>query len=94
MAGSCPYLPTEKQLAEHEKLYEDFERIQKLKVWLKRVLDTDSDGWVPTGTWEWSKAVHRDAFNKWMETAREAEERGDDEMTEEKARRMWPFDAT
>lgn len=92
LAGSCPYLPTEGELAEHKKQYEDFETVQKLKLWLMRVLDTDSDGWVPADAWEWSKEVHRDAFEKWMQTARDSEGAGDDEMTEEKARRMWLFD--
>ena len=92
LAGSCPYLPSEEELAEHKKQYEDFENVQKLKLWLIRVLDTNSDGWVPADAWEWSKMAHRDAFEKWMQTARDAERIGDNEMTEEKARRMWPFD--
>lgn len=92
LPGSCPYLPTKEELAEHKKQYEDFETVQKLKLWLIRVLDTNSDGWVPADAWEWSKMAHRDAFNKWMQTAREAKGTGHDEMTEEKARRLWPFD--
>lgn len=92
LAGSCPYLPTEEELAEHKKQYEDFETTQKLKSWLMRVLDTNSDGWVPADAWEWSKTAHRDAFRTWMETAKNSEGTGHDEMSEQKARRLWPFD--
>ncbi len=53
---------------------------------------TSSDGWVPADAWERSKMAHRDAFENWMLTARDAKRRGDNEMTEEKARKMWPFD--
>lgn len=92
MSGSCPYLPSEEELAEHKKQYEDFENVQKLKLWLIRVLNTNSDGWVPADAWEWSKMAHWDAFEKWMQTARDAMGAGDEDMTEGKARKMWPFD--
>ena len=92
LAGSCPYLPTEAELVEHKKQYEDFETLHKLKLWLSSALDTNSDGWVPTDAWEWSKVAHREAFEKWMQTARDAEVTGKHDMTEERARRMWPFD--
>lgn len=32
------------------------------------------------------------AYEQWMETAREAEERGDENMTVEKADKLWPWD--
>lgn len=92
LAGSCPDLPTEEELVEHKKQYEDFETVQKLKILLIHALDTNSDGWVPTHAWEWSKVAHRVAFEKWVQTARDAEGTGEDDMTEEKARRLWPFD--
>ena len=92
LSGSCPYLPTDEEFTEHKKQYEDFEIVQKLKLWLTRVLDTNSDGWVPADAWEWSKMAHREAFENWMETAREAKGTDPGGMTEEKARRMWPFD--
>lgn len=94
--GSCPYLPSEEELAKHRKQYEDFVAVQKLKLWLMRVLDIDSDGWVPAEAWEWSKKTHRDAFDEWMQTSSVVEEemegRSDDGMSEEKAKRLWPFD--
>lgn len=94
LPGSCPYLPTQEEVAEHKEQYEDFETVQKLKVWLIGFLDTDSDGWVPTDAWEWSKKAHRAAFDKWMEARQEVakETPQTNEMSEEKAQRMWPFD--
>ena len=92
LVGSCPYQPTEEELAEHKKQYEDFEDVQKLKLWLIRVLNTNSDGWIPADAWESSKVAHRDAFEKWMQTARGATGTGNEKMTEAKARKMWPFD--
>jgi hypothetical protein len=44
LPGSCPYQPTLEELAEHAKQYEDFERAQQLKMFLKRTLGADSDG--------------------------------------------------
>ena len=79
-------------MAEHKKQYEDFEDVQKLKLWLIRVLNTNSDGWIPADAWESSKVAHRDAFEKWMQTARGATGTGNEKMTEAKARKMWPFD--
>jgi hypothetical protein len=31
----------------HAKQYEDFETAQQLKLFLKRALDVDSNGWIP-----------------------------------------------
>lgn len=92
LPGSCPYQPSGEELAEHKKQYEDFEAVQKLKLWLIRVLNTASDGWVPTDAWEWSKTAHKEVFEMWMESIRKAKGTGQEEMSEEKAERLWPFD--
>ncbi|EFW16562.1 conserved hypothetical protein [Coccidioides posadasii str. Silveira] len=88
-----PYAPSEGELAEHRKQYEDFEATQKLKTWLKISLQTTSDGWMPNELWEDAREANRMAYEQWMETARESEARGDDSMTVEKAEKLWPFDA-
>ncbi|KAI9036879.1 phosphotransferase family protein [Aspergillus affinis] len=93
LQGSCPYVPTEEELARHSRDYEDFETVQRLKVWLMKSLDTNSDGWVPNEAWEAAREAHRAAYEQWMETAREAEERGDENITVEKADKLWPWDA-
>ncbi|KAJ5512870.1 hypothetical protein N7463_002422 [Penicillium fimorum] len=90
--GSCSYNPTEAELKQHAREYEDFEAIQALKSWLKDTLDTNSDGWIPNEAWDATKDTHRAAYDEWIQTAKEAEARGED-MTVAKADKMWPFDA-
>jgi hypothetical protein len=92
LEGSCPYCPTDAELEAHARDYEDFEAVQSLKWWLRENLDTNSDGWVPSERWDVVLGVYRAAYAEWMETAREAEGRGED-MTVSKAEIMWPFDA-
>ncbi|KAJ5326654.1 uncharacterized protein N7506_009756 [Penicillium brevicompactum] len=90
--GRCPYSPTEAELKQHARDYEDFEAVQALKLWLKDNLDTNSDGWIPNDAWDAAKAAHRAAYDEWIQTAKEAESNGED-MTVAKADKMWPFDA-
>ncbi|KAK2747769.1 hypothetical protein FQN57_001799 [Myotisia sp. PD_48] len=86
--GECPYSPTEQELSEHAKQYEDFETRQKLKMWLKLSMDTTSDGWFPNELWADAKKANRIAYDEWIQSAREF-----DDMTVEKADSLWPFDA-
>ena len=89
LPDACPYTPSAEELAEHKEQYEDFESVFRLKSGLMRMLDTDSDGWVPAEEWDRVKAVHDRLFAEWLEAARDA---GDPTMPEEKARKLWPFD--
>lgn len=91
MQGSCPYAPTEKEISEHARQFEDFETVQKLKLWLKQSLNTNSDGWVPNEVWDAAKDAHKAAYEEWIQTARASEARGDD-LTVAKADKLWPFD--
>jgi hypothetical protein len=79
-----------KSSSQHKKRHENFETVPKLKLWLKRVLDTSSDGWMfpPLTREQRSKVAHRGAFEKWMQTARDAEGTGDDGIAKVKASRM------
>ncbi|KAI9367683.1 hypothetical protein BJX61DRAFT_537863 [Aspergillus egyptiacus] len=72
--------------------HEDFEAVQALKSWLRDKLDTNSDGWIPTDAWDAARVAHRAAYDEWIQTAKEAESRGED-MTVAKADKMWPLDA-
>ncbi|KAJ5958954.1 uncharacterized protein N7479_006104 [Penicillium vulpinum] len=92
LEGSCPYSPTEEELKQHARDYEDFEAVQALKSWLRNTLDTNSDGWIPNDAWDAASTTHRAAYDEWIQTAKEAEARGED-MTVAKADKMWPFDA-
>ncbi|CAL5872148.1 uncharacterized protein PFLUO_LOCUS6406 [Penicillium psychrofluorescens] len=92
LQGSCPFSPTDEELKEHARDYEDFETVQKLKLWLRNSLHTNSDGWVPNDVWDAAKNAHRAAYDEWIQTAKESESRGDG-LTVEKADKLWPFDA-
>ncbi|WEW59407.1 hypothetical protein PRK78_004879 [Emydomyces testavorans] len=92
LRGECPYSPSKEELATHTQQFEDFETMQKLKTWLKIQMQTTSDGWVPNEVWDAAKEANRAAYDEWMQTARESEACGED-MTAEKADRLWPFDA-
>jgi hypothetical protein len=76
--GSCPYQPTEEELQKHKKQYEDFKTFQKLKLFLVRAANSNSDGWVPSEAWDAAKEAHKMAFEQWMQTVREND---DPEMT-------------
>jgi hypothetical protein len=54
-----------------------------------RAANSNLDGWVPSEAWDAAKEAHKMAFEQWMQTVRE---NNDPEMTEEKGRRIWPFD--
>ncbi|PYH90771.1 hypothetical protein BO71DRAFT_452534 [Aspergillus ellipticus CBS 707.79] len=92
LQGSCPFTPTGEELEKHAQDYEDFETVQRLKLWLRDALHTNSDGWVPNEVWDAARDAHRAAYDEWMQTARESEARGEG-LTVEKADRLWPFDA-
>ncbi|CAK44190.1 uncharacterized protein An02g04650 [Aspergillus niger] len=93
LQGTCPYSLTDEERERHAREYEDFEAVQGLKLWLKDVLNTDSDGWIPNDVWDAARDAHRAAYEEWIQTAREFENRGEEGMTVEKAERLWPFDA-
>ncbi|KAF2452260.1 kinase-like domain-containing protein [Lineolata rhizophorae] len=89
LAGSCPYQPTAEEIQNHRKQYEDFESLQRLKLFLIRATNSNSGGWVPSDHWDAANEAHQLAYEEWMQTARDGDE---SEMTEEKAKKMWPFD--
>ena len=86
LPSSCPYQPTEKDVADHVKQYDDFEIVQKFKVFLVRARRSNSDGWIPAENWESAEEAHRLAFDEWTETVKHSE---DPDMTEERGRRLW-----
>ncbi|PGH21440.1 hypothetical protein AJ80_03231 [Polytolypa hystricis UAMH7299] len=74
--SECPYSPTKQELAEHAGQFEDFETMQKLKMWLKISMQTTSDGWVPNEVWDVAQEANRAAYDEWIETAKESEKKG------------------
>ena len=93
LPNSCPYpLPTSDELVVYRREFEDFVAARKLKQRLICLLDTTPDGWVPTQLWEATKSAHNEAFNELVQAVRDAEVTDDQSKSEEKLRKMWPFD--
>lgn len=88
LPGTCPYQPSEEEITEHRNDWEDYETVQRLRSFMFKIIGSNSDGWVPNEQWEDAQYACRDAFEQWMETMRDE---ADPTMTEEKARRLWPF---
>ncbi|KAL8860622.1 MAG: hypothetical protein Q9178_002975 [Gyalolechia marmorata] len=93
LPDSCPYpLPTSDGLVVYRREFENFVAARKLKQRLICLLDTTPDGWVPTEFWEATKSAHKEAFDGIAQAMRDAEVTGDESMSEEELRKMWPFD--
>ncbi|KAL8757396.1 MAG: hypothetical protein Q9184_004219 [Pyrenodesmia sp. 2 TL-2023] len=93
LPGRCPYpLPNREESAAQRKEYEDFVEARNLNKKLASLLNTATDGWVPTDCWEATKAAHREAFEIFLQEVREKHAPDDDRMSEEKLRQIWPFD--
>ncbi|KAK5009248.1 hypothetical protein LTR39_004981, partial [Cryomyces antarcticus] len=92
LPGPCPYQPTEEELAEHKKQYQDFENAHKMRVVVMRTLDVSSDGWVQTDRWEEVAPAHQRMYEMWLDSVKESLASGEDELTLDQAKEMWPFD--
>lgn len=92
LQGPCLYSPTEDELVKHAAGYEDFETVQKLKLWLRRSLYTNSEWWVSNDMYDAAVEAHRAVYQEWIQVAKELELRGEG-LTVEKTRSLWPFDA-
>jgi hypothetical protein len=92
LPGLCPYIPTDEELAKHNRQYEDFGLHQRLRWQLISLLNCCTDGWVPVDRWEWAKKAHRRAFEEWVEKAKMPDGTSVANIIVEKARRLWPFD--
>lgn len=86
LPGSCPYQPTEEELANHNAQWEDFEMALNLERGLMNMLSTDEEGFVPTDNWEIVKDASDALFEKWLADA------DADGMGRDKAKQLWPFD--
>lgn len=94
-AGSCPFtLPEAEELAIHWKEYRTFEAAHDLKRNLSSLLDTASDGWVPTEDWESKRLAQRELFDGMLQAVLSNEDPDDDEpiRNEKDLRAIWPFD--
>jgi hypothetical protein len=92
LPGECAYQPSEEELLKHKKEYEDFEVQQRLKLWLQDSLGSNGDGWLPAEAFEAGEEAQKAAFDEWIKCNREEFRDGNEEATEERARKLWPWD--
>jgi hypothetical protein len=50
------------------------------------------DGWIPIDEFPLIVSAYREAYEQWIEVARQAVASGDVEMSVKKAEKLWPFD--
>lgn len=92
LPDECTYQPSREELLKHKKEYEDFEVRQRLKLWLQDSLGSNGDGWRPAEEFETAEEAHQVAFEEWMSCNRDEHRNGNEEATEERARKLWPWD--
>ncbi|KAA8645909.1 aminoglycoside phosphotransferase family protein [Aspergillus tanneri] len=93
--GQCPYsLPAPEELANHEKEYKLFEAAQHLRTDLSGLLNTASDGWVPSDSWKATKIAHKELFDGMLQAVLSNPDLDDDEPVKDELtlRSIWPFD--
>ncbi|KAF2664385.1 kinase subdomain-containing protein [Microthyrium microscopicum] len=91
LPGVCPYQPSQEEISTHNKEWEDYKTVHKLRSFMFKLVGSNSDGWVPNEHWEEAQNACREGFELWMETVMEE---ADSTMTKERAKRLWPFDDT
>lgn len=95
LPGSCPFAtPTPEELRIHQQYYQKFVAAQELKRDLSSLLNTASDGWLPSEAWEATLSAHREIFAKMLEAILTNEHPDDNEpiRNETDLREIWPFD--
>lgn len=92
LPGACPYVPTEQDLVLHQAQYADLCDSLKLKDGVMHTLGVNSDGWVQEDRWDEVRTAHARLYQEWMETAEKAETHGEEGLSVEKAKKLWPFD--
>jgi hypothetical protein len=66
---------------------------QRMRMYLSRLLRSETDGWVEKGRWDEVVPIYRDQYAKLVEScieSREEDDTGEDAI--EKADKLWPFD--
>lgn len=95
LPGLCPYaIPVPEVLTRHEEHYRRFVAACELRRDLSRLLNTASDGWVPSEDWEATSLAHKEMFAKILEAVLDYEDPDNIEpiKSERELREIWPFD--
>ena len=93
LPNGCPYpLPTPDEISIHNKEFEDFQAVHRMRQAVMSHLDTPYDGWVANDRWEVTKTFHRETFEGMAQGIRHAKAAGDEDASEEFLRQTWPYD--
>jgi hypothetical protein len=95
LAGTCPYpLPSLDELGVHQKNYRFFEAAQQMRQNVPDLLNSASDGWVPSADFEATEQKHQELFKALLQEIVDNEDPDDDEplRSEDDVREVWPFD--
>lgn len=85
LPGQCPYQPTDAELTKHNEQHEEHEVVMMLTLFLMRMLNADSHGWVYAEEWDEALAGNTKWFGEWKRTCLETEGGG------ERSIALWPF---
>ncbi|OAG44962.1 hypothetical protein AYO21_00924 [Fonsecaea monophora] len=94
LPGSCPFTtPTPEEFVIHQQ-YKRFVAAQELKRDLSGLLNTTSEGWVPSEAWETTVLAHKELFANMLEAVLTDADTDDDEPIRDESdlREIWPFD--
>lgn len=95
LSDSCPFpMLTPEELVIHQKHYQKFVAAQELKRDLSRLLNTASDGWIPSEAREETLLAHKELFANMLKAVLTNENPDDDEpiRNERDLKEIWPFD--
>lgn len=86
LEGECPIDLTAEGLTVHEREFEEYSKVQRIRAIARELLDTDSEGWLPPGTdVELKRRQNKELMELLMERSAEYG------MTADEVRKIWPL---
>ena len=92
LTGQCPHTPTETELVEHKKQYEEFETAQRMKASFMQILHITSDGFVEQVRWDEVRTKFVELYDILMDIRKDLEDAEDGYNAIGTAKMIWAFD--
>lgn len=87
------YQPSEMDIQALNVQLDELESMQRLKMYLVRLLGCETDGWVNVERWEEVLPIYREQYEQFKIACIASREEGENEDEAiERAERLWPFD--
>lgn len=93
LPGKCPYQTSQQDSESLEIELDELRSMQRLRMYLSRLLRCEMDGWVEADRWEEIVPVYRKEYQDFVKACIDSRE--EDELESHamrKAERLWPFD--